>query len=77
VPSGCPAVCWPYLYRRKRLEETAKRKQQPVSARALALAVWAIYVTTIPHDQLSLTEAVILGSTRWQIECLFKLWQGT
>ena len=63
--------------RRQRLEENAKRKQQPVSARALALAAWTIYVTNIPREQLSLSEALILGGTRWQMECLFKLWKSS
>jgi hypothetical protein len=63
--------------RRKRLTETAKRKQQAVSARALALAAWTIDVTNIPREQLSLREAAILGGTRWQIECLFKLWKSS
>lgn len=62
--------------RRKRLREIARRKQQPLSQRALALATWTLFITNIPPDRLSLEEAAVLGATRWQIECLFKLWKS-
>jgi hypothetical protein len=61
--------------RRKRLREQARRKQKPLSERSLALAGWTLYVTNIPAHLLSPQEAAILGATRWQIECLFKLWK--
>jgi hypothetical protein len=62
--------------RRQRLRATARRKQQPLSARALALAGWSVFVTNLPPDQLALEEAAVLACTRWQIECLFKLWKS-
>lgn len=62
--------------RRKRLQERARRKQQPLSSRALALAGWTLYVTNIPPQRLSLAEAPNLACTRWQIECLFDLWKN-
>ena len=62
--------------RRKRLRDIARRKQQPLSERALALAAWTLFVTNIPPDMLSTAEAAVLGCTRWQIECLFKLWKS-
>jgi len=62
--------------RRKHLRETARRKQQPLSERSLALAGWTLYVTNIPLERLSLPEAAVLGGTRWQIECLFDLWKN-
>lgn len=61
--------------RRKRLREIARKRQQPTSERTLALVSWTLYVTNIPTEKLSPTEAAILGSTRWQIECLFQLWK--
>jgi hypothetical protein len=61
--------------RRQRLRERARRKQQALSARSLALAGWTLYVTTVPAQLLKLEEAPVLGCTRWQIECLFKLWK--
>lgn len=63
--------------RRSRLRQTARRKQQAVSAAALALAGWTLYVTSLPAERLALEEAPILGMTRWQIERLFKLWKGS
>lgn len=60
--------------RRNHLQQTASRKQQPVSARALALAAWTLYVTNVPA--LAPEAVAVLGCTRWQIECLFKLWKG-
>jgi hypothetical protein len=61
--------------RRQQLRKRAKRKQQPVSPTTLALAAWTLYVTNLSEAQLSIKEAVTLGATRWQIECLFKLWK--
>lgn len=63
--------------RRERLRQTARRKQQTLSATSLALAAWTIYVTNLSEEQLSVSEAATLGATRWQIECLFKLWKGS
>lgn len=62
--------------RRKRLREIARKRQHPTSPQALALAGWTLYVTNIPVELLAVTEAATLGSTRWQIECLFKLWKS-
>jgi hypothetical protein len=63
--------------RRQRLRQQARRKQQPVSQRALALAAWTLYVTNVPPALLQVEEAAIVGCTRWQIECLFKLWKSS
>lgn len=62
--------------RRRRLYAEARRRGQPVSARALALADWSLYITTAPAALLTLAEAVVLLRARWQIELLFKLWQS-
>ena len=62
--------------RRKRLREIARKRQRPTSQRALILAAWTLYITNLPADKLAAPEATILGGTRWQIECLFKLWKG-
>ncbi|MFN8503611.1 MAG: transposase [Kouleothrix sp.] len=47
-----------------------------VSALRLALAAWSVFVTTIPPDGLTVTEALVLARARWQIELLFKLWKS-
>jgi hypothetical protein len=62
--------------RRRRLQEIARRKQQPTSERTWALAGWTLYITNLPEAKLSLQEAAIVGATRWQIECLFDLWKN-
>ena len=62
--------------RHQRLRAVAKHKQQPVSPTALALAGWTIYLTSLPVERLALHEAPILGDTRWQVECLFKVWKS-
>lgn len=62
--------------RRKRLRAEARRRGEPVSARALALAGWTILVTNVPRDLLSVAEALELARMRWQIELVFKLWKG-
>jgi hypothetical protein len=60
--------------RHKRLKETARLDQRPISARQSELANWTIYLTNIPR--LNFTQAYTLARTRWQIELLFKLWKS-
>lgn len=62
--------------RRARLREEARRRQQPTTPRALALAEWTMLVTNVPPAQLSAREALALITARWQIELLFKLWKS-
>ena len=62
--------------RHDRLHETARQNQEVVSAEALAMAHWTIYLTNVPTDLLATQEVFILGRYRWQIELLFKLWKS-
>ncbi len=62
--------------RRRRLRATARRKGRQPSAAALALAEWTALITNIPADTLTLEEALVLSTVRWQIELLFKLWKS-
>ena len=62
--------------RRRKLREEAIRRQIPLSQKSLALADWTILVTNAPEKLLSLTEALIIMRSRWQIELLFKLWKS-
>ena len=78
LPSRLVAVCLSaglVRKRRKQLREIARRKQQPISERALKLAQWLIVVTNIPTTLLSLEELCVLLGCRWQIERLFRLWK--
>jgi hypothetical protein len=62
--------------RRNRLRAEARRRNEPVSSQALALAAWTILVTNVPRRLLSAAEALVLAQMRWQIELLFKLWKS-
>ncbi len=67
-------------------EEVAQQRREYLRREALThgrgsshalelLAGWTIVLTTVPADQLSLEEAIVLLRLRWQIELLFKLWK--
>lgn len=60
--------------RQKRRAYRAQRKQQPLSAKTLALAQWDIYLTNIPD--FTVDEICALARARWQIELVFKLWKS-
>lgn len=64
----------PYRQRLRRLKETARRKQQPLSATQKRLARWTIYLTSLAD--LSFHTLHILYRARWQIERLFKRWKS-
>lgn len=62
--------------RRSRLVAAARREQTEPSAAQLALAAWAVLITSLPATRLTLAEALVLYRLRWQIELLFKLWKS-
>ncbi|CAA9368214.1 MAG: hypothetical protein AVDCRST_MAG93-8166 [uncultured Chloroflexia bacterium] len=62
--------------RRRRIRQEFRDKGKTPSARLLALAAWTLMVTTVPCEQLSIGEALVLLRARWQIELLFKLWKS-
>ncbi len=62
--------------RRRRIRADAKAAGAPVPTLRLALAAWAVSITTIPASLLHVSEAALLGTARWQIELLFKLWKS-
>jgi hypothetical protein len=62
--------------RRRRLRAEASRRGQAVSARALALANWTIFITNAPASRLPLAAVLVVARARWQIELLFKLWKS-
>lgn len=64
------------LQRRARVEAEAHAKRRPVSRDAVELAEWAVVITNVPADKLSLAEAMVLLKIRWQIELLFKVWKS-
>lgn len=62
--------------RHERLDETARRRQQVFSQMTYEMAKWTIYLSNVPQEMLSLSEVLVLGHYRWQIELLFKLWKS-
>jgi hypothetical protein len=68
-----PAVAEPV---RRKLRADARTQGRVVSAARLAAADWFVIVTTVPADQLSPREALILARVRWQIELLFRRWKS-
>jgi Transposase DDE domain len=63
--------------RRHKLRQLALRKRgQEPSAERMAWCDWSILVTSLPVEMLTISEAIILYRSRWQIELLFKRWKS-
>jgi hypothetical protein len=62
--------------RRNKLLEQAKKKGRKVSKLRLERCEWAILLTNLPAEKLSIDEARVLYRSRWQIELLFKRWKS-
>lgn len=64
--------------RRRKAKEQAKadgRRPTP-SAERLALLDWAIFVTNVPGNLLSVEQITLIYRLRWQIELIFKVWKS-
>jgi hypothetical protein len=62
-------------WRRQRMIEKARDKgRQPTAAR-LASCDWNLFVTDIPPALADAAAISVLARSRWQIECVFKLWK--
>jgi hypothetical protein len=65
--------------RRRKLRAQVRRKHGKgavPSAERLAKCDWAILITNLPPELLSIDEARVLYRARWQIELLFKRWKS-
>lgn len=63
--------------RRQKLIATAREKgNAPPSRKRLDWCDWAIFVTNVPREQLSVEDIGVLYRARWQIELLFKRWKS-
>lgn len=62
--------------RRRKLVAEAQREGRVPSKERLMLCAWTVYFTTVPAEQLTLAEALVLARQRWQVELLFKLWKS-
>ena len=62
--------------RRRKAKANALRKGRTLSAEKLAWLAWNVYITNVPGTMLTLRQAVLIYTLRWQIELLFKLWKS-
>jgi hypothetical protein len=68
-----PAVA---AQRRRKALAAARAKGRTCSARKLTLLEWALFVTNVPADWLSLEQVLLVYRIRWQVELLFKVWKS-
>lgn len=61
------------IKRQADLRRRAQKHSRPVNQTLLELTQWTLLLTTIPEEELSIRQALILLRLRWQIELLFKL----
>lgn len=64
--------------RRRKAKEQAKadgRRPTPSVAR-LTLLDWAIFVTNVPSEMLSVEQITLIYRLRWHIELIFKVWKS-
>ena len=62
--------------RQKLYREVMSKRGRPPCAERLAWCDWTILVTSVPQEQLTSEEAVVMYRARWQIELLFKRWKS-
>jgi hypothetical protein len=62
--------------RRRKAKADARRKGRTLSAEKLAWLAWNVYITNVPATMLTLRQAVLIYTLRWQIELLFRLWKS-
>ena len=63
-------------HRRFKLKERARKNKTQLSKTRLSLCDWTLLITNAPPEMISVAEAQVLASVRWQIELLFKLWKS-
>jgi DDE family transposase len=62
--------------RRRKAQANAKRRGNTSSERLLALLDWALFITNVPAERLSLEQVMTIYRVRWQVELIFKLWKS-
>ena len=70
-----PAASSTARHRRFKLKERARKNKTQLSKTRLSLCDWTLLITNAPPELISVAEAQVLASVRWQIELLFKLWK--
>lgn len=59
--------------RRRKAKAQARRWGNTCSQRQLDLLAWALFITNVPAEYLTLEQVVLVYGIRWQIELLFKV----
>ena len=80
VPARLIAVPVPEEVAIKRQAGQRRRAQKHSRKPSAALqraCHWTLLLTTIPREELSIAEALVLVRFRWHVELLFKLWKQT
>jgi hypothetical protein len=62
--------------RRRKAQANAKRRGKTCSQRHLALLDWALFITNVPAERLTLEQVMTIYRVRWQVELIFKLWKS-
>lgn len=64
--------------RRRKVKLKAQKdgRRQPPSSTTLQLLDWAVFITNVPADWLTVEQILLIYTLRWQIELLFKLWKS-
>ena len=62
--------------RRRKAQANAKRRGTTCSERLLVLLDWALFMTNVPAERLSLEQVMTVYRVRWQVELIFKLWKS-
>lgn len=75
LPCRVIAVRVPPAVAAQRRQRLQKSRKSHLSPDCWTLTEWTVYITNVPTELLSATEAQVLARCRWQIELLFKLWK--
>jgi len=62
--------------RRAKEQHEAQRAGRAPREAVLRLSWWTVLLTSLPPDQLTVAEALVLARLRWQVELLFKRWKS-
>jgi hypothetical protein len=62
--------------RRRKAKAKARRQGKTCSKRHLVLLEWALFITNVPAQWLTIEQLLKVYRVRWQAELVFKLWKS-
>lgn len=62
--------------RRRKAKAKARRQGKACSKRHLTLLEWALFITNVPAQWLTVEQILTVYRVRWQAELVFKLWKS-